>query len=234
MIQEAVLASGSGEGAEVLDIGCGPGAQTLVLADALSSGGKPAPRITAVDLHAPYLQRLEAGARERGFENRIKTVACRMEELPFEHGSFDLIWSEGAVYIIGFEEGLTLWSRFLKPRGYLAVSEISWLRPVYDIPDAPRSFWSKAYPSMATVPENIRRAEKAGFSLIGAYTLPESDWLDSYYVPLEKRLGELQERHADDRDMREVIEGELEEIELYRHYGSYYGYVFYVFRLNLQ
>ena len=38
----------------------------------------------------------------------------------------DLIWSEGAVYTIGFERGINEWYKFLKHGGYIAISEASW------------------------------------------------------------------------------------------------------------
>ena len=44
----------------------------------------------------------------------ITTLAASMDDLPFEEDSLDMIWSEGAIYNIGFEKGIKLWRKFLK------------------------------------------------------------------------------------------------------------------------
>lgn len=104
----------------VADIGCGSGASTLTLAQHLSG------HFTAVDLFSEFLEELEQQARQAGLEQRISTVRASMENLPFEEESFDLIWSEGAIYHLGFRAGVQQWARYLRPGGYLAVSEITW------------------------------------------------------------------------------------------------------------
>jgi ubiquinone/menaquinone biosynthesis C-methylase UbiE len=106
---------------EVADIGCGTGASTLLLAMELDAD------ITAVDFMPEFLDELQVRARDYGVADRITTLNCSMDDLPFDEGEFDVIWSEGAVYNMGFEAGISAWSRFLKPGGKLIVSEITWL-----------------------------------------------------------------------------------------------------------
>lgn len=50
--------------------------------------------------------------------------------MDFVPESFDLIWAEGYIYIIGFKKGLQDWKKFLKPGGYLICSEISWFKDI--------------------------------------------------------------------------------------------------------
>jgi serine/threonine-protein kinase HipA len=69
----------------VLDLGCGPGRQTLVLAETLGC------RVVAVDLHRPYLERLEAAARDRGLSHLVETRQADMGTLDVAAGSVDLI-----------------------------------------------------------------------------------------------------------------------------------------------
>ena len=109
--------------AAILDVGCGPGMQTLELAS-LTDG-----KVTAVDTHQPYLDELCRQARDRGLSHRIETINRSMQELGLEDASFDAIWSEGAIYVMGFENGLRAWRRLHKPGGYIAVSELAWLKP---------------------------------------------------------------------------------------------------------
>lgn len=107
----------------ILDIGCGPGMQTIELAK-LSNG-----RIDAFDNHQPFLEDLKRRAEKEGVSKKIRTVNGDMFALNYENSSFDLIWSEGAIYIIGFEKGLREWRNLLTNKRYLVVSEVSWLKP---------------------------------------------------------------------------------------------------------
>jgi ubiquinone/menaquinone biosynthesis C-methylase UbiE len=107
---------------KILDVGCGPGQQTMDLASMCEG------EIVALDNHAPYLAEVRARAARLGFSRRVTACLGDMAKLPFPSGSFDCIWSEGAIYIIGFARGLELWRPFLKPGGFIAVSEITWLR----------------------------------------------------------------------------------------------------------
>ncbi len=113
----------------ILDVGCGPGKQTLDLAE-LSRG-----KIFALDYYRIYLEELAIHEHKRGWANRILLVQGDMTRLPFRRNSLDVIWSEGAIYIMGFKPGLEQWKPFLKSGGYMAVTEISWLKP-----DPPGSF----------------------------------------------------------------------------------------------
>ena len=98
----------------IQDIGCGPGQQTMELARL--SGGE----VIALDMHQPYLEVLRAKISEAGLSERIKTVKGSMFDLQFQKESFDIIWAEGSIYIIGFKRGLREWRRLLKPYGFFA------------------------------------------------------------------------------------------------------------------
>ena len=65
-------------------------------------------------------------ARVLNLQERVKGIVGSMDALPFEEEELDLIWSEGAIYNIGFERGLNEWRKYLKTGGYVAVSESSW------------------------------------------------------------------------------------------------------------
>lgn len=104
---------------KVADFGCGSGAQTIALAQNLNA------KITAVDLFPEFLEKLNSNAEKLGLQDKIITLEKSMDDLPFEKDEFDLIWSEGAIYIIGFEEGIKKWKEYLKIGGYIALSEIT-------------------------------------------------------------------------------------------------------------
>lgn len=204
----------------VLDLGCGSGRSALVLAEELRT------RVVAVDIHQPFLDQLKAAARKRGLKDLIETRCGDMAAPGVPAGSIDLVWSEGALYMLGFEDGLRLWRPLLAPGGCLAVSECSWL--CAECPAEAVAFFRGAYPAMAGIEQNLERARAAGFDVIDHFTLPPEAWWDEYYVPLEERMARL----APDADpeLAAVIAETQREIELYRRYSDSYGYVFYLMR----
>ena len=103
----------------ILDVGCGPGDQTLELAKLSKSN------VVAVDIQESFLAVLKHRAAQEGLSDYITPVQASMKNMNFPELSFDLIWSEGAIYIMGFAHGLAQWRQFLKPRGYMVVSELS-------------------------------------------------------------------------------------------------------------
>ena len=149
-----------------------------------------------------------------------------MIALDFEPGSFDAIWSEGAIYIIGFEKGLQAWQPFLKKGGYLAVTELSWIKPAP--PVEAKTFWNENYPHIRSREENLALLQQAGYLEVGHFVLPESAWWQDYYNPLEKRIATLKEQYRDNDEALAFLDNSQREIDLYRKYSEWYGYVFYI------
>ena len=209
-------------GLRVADIGCGTGASTLTLAKALDA------RLTAVDILPDFLTELEAAAARSGLAGRIETVAASMETPPFEENALDAIWSEGAIYCMGFEAGVAEWRRFLKPGGVLAVSELTWLTA--ERPAELQDHWDREYPAVATASAKVASLERLGFSPIGYFPLPERCWLENYYAPLRRRFPAFLERHGGSEAARALVATEEAEIALYERHRRFVSYGFYVAR----
>lgn len=172
---------------KILDIGCGPGQQTLDLTNITNA------EIIAVDNHQPFLNSLNEKMVSHDLQYRVKAVKGNMFNLAFGENSFDIIWSEGAIYIMGFENGLKNWKRFLKEKGYIALTEVRWLKP--EPPGELKRFWREGYPNMRSVEKNLEIIERNGFSLVDHFTLPESAWLDNYYHYLHIRIADLKQKY---------------------------------------
>lgn len=207
---------------KIADIGCGTGASTLVLARDLDA------QVAAVDILPEFLDMLRSRAARAGLADRIATVNASMDALPFEAGSLDAIWSEGAIYRMGFENGVRQWHRFLKPGGILAVSELTWLTA--SRPAELEAHWCAQYAEVATASSKLAVLERNGYAPMGYFVLPETCWLDAYYRPMQQRFPAFLERHSASDAAKAVVAEERLEIDLYERYREFVGYGYYVAR----
>lgn len=206
----------------IADIGCGTGASTLVLAQELDA------EVTAVDVLPEFLARLEAAAHQAGLAGQITTLQASMEALPFEEGTLDAIWSEGAIYNMGFAAGVEAWRNFLKPGGILALSELTWLTG--QRPEELQSHWDREYPEVDTASAKMAVLERLGFSPVGYFPLPQTCWLDNYYRPLQQRFPAFLDRHGHSPAARGIVAAEEREISLYERHTAFVSYGFYIAR----
>ncbi|MDY6834233.1 MAG: SAM-dependent methyltransferase, partial [Chloroflexota bacterium] len=161
--------------------------------------------------------------------DRIITVSGDMSNLDFEPHNFDLIWAESSAYIMGFGNALRGWKPLLKKNGYLAVTEASWIHA--GPPEELLSFWTEEYPEIQDIDSNLAVIHETGYELIGQFVLPESDWWDNYYLPIQSRLPRIRDKYRGDPEALAVIESHEREIDMYSRYSFYYGYVFYVMQI---
>jgi len=158
----------------IADIGCGTGGQTMTLAQNASG------HFTGIDLFPAFIDLFNANVLKLGLQNKVKGEVGSMDNLPFGNGELDLIWSEGAIYNIGFERGLNDWHRFLKTGGYIAVTEASWFTAAR--PAEIEKFWTDAYPEIDTIPNKVAQMQKAGYIPVATFILPENCWTEHFYA----------------------------------------------------
>lgn len=215
------LMSGVPRSPRILDIGCGPGVQTVDLLGI--SGGT----VLALDFLPLMIERTRSAAAQAGVLARLETVQQDMAQMDFAPGSFDVVWSEGAIYNLGFENGLQKVKSFLRPGGHVAVSEAVWLKP--DPPAPVREFWTQ-YPQIDTVANKLAVIDRLGYEQEGHFVLPDDTWMVDYYEPMEKLLAEKSREWRGSPQGLAVIEEARQEIEIFRKYSDYYGYAFFVMR----
>lgn len=204
----------------ILDLGAGTGPATVPLV--AGTGGTA----LAVDLHEPFLDALRARADRAGVADRVETRVADLHDLDgpdldLPDGSADVVWSEGAAYLVGFDTALARWRRLLAPGGVLVLTEAEWT-VAHPSPGA-RAFWGPGYPAMRTTAANVAAAVDAGWTVAATHLLPESDWA-TYYDPLAARIAEL----AREGVAAEHLAAVREEIDVRARHGGEYGYTGYV------
>ncbi len=183
----------------ILDIGCGSGVATIELAK-LSNG-----EIIGLDIDQSLLDKLNRKIEEKGFSNRMKTLKCSLFEMDFPDEYFDIIWSEGSIFIIGFEKGLNEWSQLLKTNGFLVVHD-----------------------EKKNVSNKLKKIPKYGYKLINYFSLPEDAWWTEYYNPLEKRIKELRKKYDNDPETLKIFKKYQNEIDMVKKNSKDYGSIFYI------
>lgn len=209
----------------VLDLGCGGGAQTLTLAS-LTAGS-----ILAMDSYPVFIEELRGQLVARGgalpFLGRVTAQVGDMKALGLPPASFDLVWCEGALFVLGFEAGLRTLGPLLRGPGIVAVTEAVWLRPLEEVPPDVRAFWAEGYPAITDVEGNLALARRAGFAPQGHFTLSAECWA-AYVDPLERHMNEVLARHPDDPDAEEAAKRERREFAMFRENLRWFGYEFFL------
>lgn len=168
---------------KLLEIGCAKGTSTILLAENTQA------EITAIDNEPSAIEQLQQKIHSCNLTNRVTPLNASMTSLPFEPKSFDVLWAEGCVYIMGMEKALKEWKRFINDNGILIVSDLVWLT---DAPDPEvKQFWLSDYPDIQTITTREAQFSKAGYELINQFSLDVDAW-QNYWLPLAERVKELE------------------------------------------
>ncbi|MFC1982409.1 SAM-dependent methyltransferase [Chloroflexota bacterium] len=171
----------------ILDIGCGSGIPSLELAR-LSRGN-----VIGIDIDQPALDKFNRRIEEAGLAERVQTINCSMFDIDFPDESFDIIWSEGSIYAMGFERGLREWNRFLTPSGFLVIHD-----------------------EQGNVKEKLEQISSCGYELLGHFLLRQDVWRAEYFAPLEKLVNQFQANLIDDPKTSEELHQAKEELDMFR------------------
>ncbi len=208
------------EDPHILDVGCGRGGPTLELAR--MSGGK----VIGLDIDRSVLDVFSLKIEEAGLSDRVHPVHSSMVDMDFSEENFDIVWAEGSLHGIGFEQGLEWLRRYIKPRGFFVAHEMIWRSK--DPPEELFQYWNQIYPGIRIESEYIKVISDHGYDLIGHFPLPEDFWWTDYYEPLEKRVAGLRRKYSQDRKKLEALERAQKEIDLCKKYPGWYGSAFFV------
>jgi len=171
----------------ILDVGCGTGIPTMELAR-LTAG-----QIVGLDIDQASLDEFDQKIKLSGLSARVRTLKCSMSQIDFPDESFDIIWAEGSIFLIGFERGLREWRRILKINGFLVVHD-----------------------EIETLGKSLERLSEFGYVLWGQLELPEDAWWAEYYKPLEKRIDELRTKYRDNPDALKLLDREQRDVDRFK------------------
>jgi len=172
---------------QVLDIGCGSGIPTLELAR-LSHG-----KVMGIDIDQSALDRFTRTIKEAGLTKQVKAVHCSMVDMDFPDESFDIIWSEGSIYVIGFPRGLQQWKRYLKQGGFMVIHD-----------------------EKRNVKEKLEQISSCGYDLLGYFIVSKEAWWTEYFAPLERLIAESRTRYPDNPEILEEIHLAQDELDMFR------------------
>ena len=185
----------------ILDIGCGSGVPALELVR-LSRG-----EVMGIDIDQPALDKFTRKIKEAGLTDRVQAVNCSIFDMDFADESFDIIWSEGSIYAIGFERGLREWRRFLKRDGYMAVHD-----------------------EQGDVREKLERISGCGYELLGYFMLSKETWWTEYFAPLEKLVAESRARCTDAPEVLEELHQAQWELDMFKENPERNSSVYFVMK----
>jgi len=187
----------------ILDVGCGSGIPTMELAR-LSQG-----EVIGIDIDQPALDKLTKKIREAGFSDRVQAVNCSILDMAFPDESFDIIWSEGSIFVIGFKRGLQEWKRFLKPNGFIVIHD-----------------------EEGNVTQKLDQISACGYELLGYFILNEDTWWAEYFAPLEKLICKTGTKYADDPKALEELHNAQWEIDMFKKNPEHNRSVCFVIKKN--
>lgn len=204
---------------QVLDLGCGTGIHSMMLLKQLDA------HIFSVDIHKPFIDNFQKHVQFKNLQDSFTLINSDMAQLDLPKASFDLIWSEGALYNVGISNGLKICRQLLKDKGYMVFSDMNWLTP--NRPTQAVEFWNKEYPQMTTVDKTIELIKENGFKFEEYLRLPIPAHTENYYRPLSDVLKKYHTEKLTSEQQQIIDEIQLE-IDIYKKYKGNFGYVFYI------
>jgi ubiquinone/menaquinone biosynthesis C-methylase UbiE len=185
----------------ILDIGCGSGMPTMELAR-LSNG-----EVVGLDIDQGLLDVLRGNVEKAGLSDRVKVINRSLLDMNFPDESFDIIWAEGSINVIGFKRGLQEWKRLLKPSGFMMVHD-----------------------ERGSVKEKLEQISSCGYELLGYFELDVDTWRTEYFAPLEKLVLEAQVKYGGDIGASEALHEAQRELDMFKENAERNSSVCFVMR----
>jgi ubiquinone/menaquinone biosynthesis C-methylase UbiE len=172
------------ENLHILDVGCGSGVPTIELAK-ISNG-----HVIGTDIDVTSLNLLRRKIKETGLNNRVSVIKDSILTMDFPEESFDIIWAEGSIFVIGFENSIKKWHQFLKPNGFLVIHDEN-----------------------KDKTKKLGLITKYGYTLIAQFELSDNLWWLEYFTPLEQLVQEFRHKYPNDSELSNELNKDQVEID---------------------
>ena len=201
------------EGKSVIDVGCGGGRYSA--AWRLLGAGK----VVGCDISATGIADARRRVENAGIDN-VTFEQCNVLSLPFDEGSFDIVYSNGVLHhTVDWEKGVAELVRVLKPGG------LGWL---YLIENPGGLFWDLIEIMRVVMHGEDKAAARNALRMIGVPANRVFYMLDHVLVPINLRLtpAEIESclERAGASDVRRLTRGadfdRIEQIYQRRPYAS--------------
>jgi len=150
----------------ILDMGCGTGVPTLILAGLFDG------TIYAVDSDETALSRLREKIKRMDLSRRVIVCHGSVFEIDYSGPKFDLIIAEGLLNIIGFEKGISLVDKIIKDNGFFIVHD-----------------------ECSNHDEKMEILGRYNYRLVDYFELGEDVWWNDYYRCLEEQISSCDDCH---------------------------------------
>ena len=124
------------ENKRVLEVGCGLGRHSVLLA-------KSGAAVTSFDLSLTSVATARDRAKMNGVSNNVAFVVGAAEALPFADGSFDVIFGRSILHHLEVHPTLSELHRVLRPGGKAAFVEPMGMNPVLNLAREHLPYWKK-------------------------------------------------------------------------------------------
>ena len=147
------------ENPRILDVGCGSGVPTLMIAEKFNG------KITAVDSDTKSIDIFREKVKELNLSNRVALFNSSMFDIKVKHNQYDLILAEGLLNVVGFQKGFLRLIKLLKRKGFIIIHD-----------------------EFQNQNEKIEFIKNNGCKILNSFVLDEQIWWNDYFKCLEKEI----------------------------------------------
>jgi len=166
-LEKAILIIPMIESPKILDVGCGSGVPTLMVAE-MNSG-----EITAVDTDAKSINIFREKIKELNLSNRVSLSNCSFFDIKNKNNYYDLILAEGLLNVVGFEKGFLKLTELLKRKGYIIIHD-----------------------EFLNQDKKIEFIKNNNCKILNSFVLDEQIWWNDYFKCLEKEISSISNQES--------------------------------------
>ena len=150
------------ENPRILDVGCGSGVPTLLIAEKFNG------KITAVDTDIKSIDVFKVKVKKLNLSDRISLSNCSLFDIEVKSNQYDLVLAEGLLNIVGFQKGFLRIIKLLKRKGFIIIHD-----------------------EFKNQNEKIEFIENNACKILDSFVLDEHVWWNDYFKCLEKEISSI-------------------------------------------